>query len=110
MSARPVPGLFSCMEFQLLEVDYVLRVAYDSLIVLNRLSLSRRSVDDRLLNQYYLLNFVLWRIIDHVKEERNCYTMCVCVCVRAWVFEVTKISDRNMNILLLAVANNRNNL
>lgn len=69
------------MEFQLLEVDYVLRVAYDSLIVLNRLSLSRPSVDDRLLNQYYLLNFVLRRIIDHVKEEKNCYTMCVCVCM-----------------------------
>lgn len=92
------------MEFQLLDVDYVLRVVYDSLIVLNRLSLSRRSIDDRLLNQYYLLNFVLRRIIDHVKEEKNCYTMCVCV----WVFNVTKISDRNMNVLLLAVANNRN--
>lgn len=92
------------MEFQLLEVDYVLRVVYDSLIVLNRLSLCRRSIDDRLLNQYYLLNFVLRRIIDHVKEEKNCYTMCVCV----WVFNVTKISDRNMNVLLLAVANNRN--
>lgn len=80
MSARPVPGLFSCMEFQSLEVDHVLRVAYDSLIVLNRLSLSRRSVDDRSLSQYYLLNFVLWRIIDHVKEEKKLlYDVCVCV-------------------------------
>lgn len=59
MSARLVPELLSCVEFQLLEVDYVLRMVYDSLIVLNRPSLSLRSVDDRLLNQYYLLNFVL---------------------------------------------------